>query len=59
MLENNQIQNTESANCSETSCAGCQAVREQSAKSEEISFAFLLALVPALTLSLFSSIGLL
>ncbi len=59
MLDNNQIQNTESTNCSEANCAGCQAAREQAAKSEEISFAFLLALVPALTLSLFSSIGLL
>ncbi len=42
-----------------TSCEGCNATLEQSSKNEELSFAFLLALVPALTLSLFGNIGLL
>jgi hypothetical protein len=60
MLENSQTEvQLESQECSETTCAGCQAVREQSKQNEELSFAFLLALVPALTLSLFGNIGLL
>ncbi len=50
---------TESQNSSEVTCAGCNATLEQSSKNEELSFAFLLALVPALTLSLFGNIGLL
>ncbi len=60
MQENklDEVQN-ESLDCSEATCAGCQATREQSQQNEELSFAFLLALVPALTLSLFGNIGLL
>jgi hypothetical protein len=59
MLENNEQIQQESADCSETTCAGCRAVREQTENNDELSFAFLLALVPALTLSLFGNIGLL
>jgi hypothetical protein len=59
MQENTMAQNIESTDCSGATCAGCQATREQSESNEELSFALLLALVPALTLSLFGNIGLL
>lgn len=50
---------TGSQTSSEVTCEGCNATLEQASKNEELSFAFLLALVPALTLSLFGNIGLL
>jgi hypothetical protein len=59
MMENSTEVLAESQDCSEGACAGCAAALEQKEKSEELSFAFLLALVPALTLSLFGNIGLL
>ena len=59
MLESNVNETTESPVSSENTCAGCQAVSEKTSKNEDLSFAFLLALVPALTLSLFGNIGLL
>lgn len=49
----------ESQNSSGVSCAKCNENLEQVSKNEDLSFAFLLALVPALTLSLFGNIGLL
>lgn len=61
MLEQNVQEATqlESQNVSEASCEGCNAALERASKNEELGFAFLLALVPALTLSLFGNIGLL
>ena len=59
MLEKKAHETNESQAGSDVSCTGCQQAREQASKNEELSFAFLLALVPALTLSLFGNIGLL
>jgi hypothetical protein len=61
MLKKNVSEtSTESQAGSEvTSCTECNAALEQASRNEELSFAFLLALVPALTLSLFGNIGLL
>lgn len=60
MLEEQVLETqNESPVSSEASCTECAQAREQAHKSDELSFAFLLALVPALTLSLFGNIGLL
>jgi len=59
MLEQNKETQMESQSGSGAACAQCNANLEQGSKNEELSFAFLLALVPALTLSLFGNIGLL
>ena len=58
MLEQN-VETNVSQTGSEVTCEGCNATLERSSQTEELSFAFLLALVPALTLSLFGNIGLL
>lgn len=58
MLEQD-AQTEVSEGSSGATCEGCNATLEQASQNEELSFAFLLALVPALTLSLFGNIGLL
>lgn len=58
MLEQNMETNVSQVS-SESTCEGCNAALERSSQNEELGFAFLLALVPALTLSLFGNIGLL
>ncbi|MEI9966739.1 MAG: hypothetical protein WDN67_03845 [Candidatus Moraniibacteriota bacterium] len=40
-------------------CASCQATEVQAAQNEETSMAFLLALLPVLTLTFFGQVGLL
>ena len=43
----------------QSSCPHCQKAAEESAKNEETSFAFLLALLPVITLTFFGQTGLL
>lgn len=60
MLEKNvEETGTQSQVGSDGTCAQCAAAQDRLSRNEELSFAFLLALVPALTLSLFGNIGLL
>jgi len=41
------------------SCTHCAVAAKKAADSEEVSFAFLLALVPVLTITFFGQVGLL
>lgn len=59
MSEKKMEAQTESQAGSEVTCTDCNAALEKVSQNEELGFAFLLALVPALTLSLFGNIGLL
>lgn len=45
--------------CSTGSCPNCARVAEESKQSEELSFAFLLALIPVISLTFFGQMGLL
>jgi len=45
--------------CSTGGCPNCAKVAEESKQNEEISFAFLLALVPVISLTFFGQMGLL
>lgn len=40
-------------------CPNCEKAKEEAAKNEEMSLAFLLALVPVISLTFFGQIGLL
>ncbi len=44
---------------SQDSCPTCAKVAKEATDNEEVSFAFLLALVPVLTITFFGQIGLL
>lgn len=54
MTEESEIQTDQ-----EHGCTQCQAISAKQARHEELTFALLLALVPAITLSFFGTIGLL
>ena len=58
-MSDTQMADQVSVECSESNCSACTARAEQEAHSQELSFAFLLALVPAITLSFFANVGLL
>lgn len=45
--------------CSADGCPNCAKVAEESKQNEEMSFAFLLALVPVISLTFFGQMGLL
>lgn len=45
--------------CSSGGCEKCAQVAQESAKNEEMSLAFLLALVPVISLTFFGQMGLL
>lgn len=47
------------APCTGPTCENCAKVAQERAQSEETSMAFLLALVPVLTLTFFGQVGLL
>ncbi|MGB3072939.1 MAG: hypothetical protein IPJ68_06315 [Candidatus Moraniibacteriota bacterium] len=47
------------APCSGPACENCAKVAQEQAQSQETSMAFLLALVPVLTLTFFGQVGLL
>lgn len=44
---------------SQESCPHCAVTAKKAAESEEVSFAFLLALMPVLVITLFGQVGLL
>jgi len=45
--------------CQDGTCPECQARKEKDRANDEIALAFLLSLVPAITLTLFGNMGLL
>lgn len=45
--------------CSTGTCAKCAQAAQEAAKNEELSMAFLLALVPIISLTFFGQLGLL
>jgi nitrate reductase NapE component len=47
------------AECQGPACENCARIAREQAQSEETSFAFLLALLPVLTLTFFGQVGLL
>lgn len=47
------------ATCSTGGCENCAKTAQEAAQSEELSLAFLLALVPVISLTFFGQIGLL
>ncbi|MGK2848508.1 MAG: hypothetical protein ACSLEX_00315 [Minisyncoccota bacterium] len=57
MMNNEEESSTSNHEAEE--CATCAKVAEETSKSAELSFAFLLALVPVLSLTFFGQIGLL
>lgn len=49
----------QSASCDTGGCENCAKVAEEASQNEELSMAFLLALVPVITLTFFGQVGLL
>jgi hypothetical protein len=48
-----------SEDCSTGTCPTCEKAAKESAQSEEVSMAFLLALLPVITLTFFGQLGVL
>lgn len=60
MEENiSMVSSEEVHSCQDGSCAECQTRKEQDKMNDDIAFAFLLSLVPVISLTLFGNMGLL
>lgn len=53
------VSSEEVHSCQDGSCAECQTRKEQDKMNDDIAFAFLLSLVPVISLTLFGNMGLL